>query len=143
MHDVENLARKIKDIDESLALVEERLPETYEDFASLDVLVKDGIFKRIEFIIERMFDTLFLICKLKGYVPNDDMDCVRYLEEKGVLSSEISEKLRLMKGFRNILVHRYGNLDERLSFENIRSGLKDIHAFLDLAKKELENLGKG
>ena len=142
MHEIENLERKIIDIEESLSLIEERLPENYEEFAQMDTLIKDGIFKRVEFIIERMFDVLFLICKSRRYIPEGDLDCVRYLEQTKVLPPELSEKLRLMKGFRNILVHRYGHINEELSFENMKAGLKDIHEFLKIAHRELLNSDK-
>ena len=39
---------KIKEIEESLRLVEENLPDTFEEFSRLG-LVKDGIYKRVEF----------------------------------------------------------------------------------------------
>lgn len=39
---------KIKEIEEGLRLVEENLPDTFEEFSRLG-LVKDGIYKRVEF----------------------------------------------------------------------------------------------
>ena len=46
---------KIKEIEESLRLVEENLPDTFEEFSRLG-LVKDGIYKRVEFCIENVFE---------------------------------------------------------------------------------------
>ncbi len=41
---------KMKEIEESIRLVEEHLPESFEEFSNLG-LVKDGIYKRVEFAI--------------------------------------------------------------------------------------------
>ena len=32
----------------------------------------------------------------------------------------MSEKIKSMKGFRNILVHRYGEIDDDLDYEEIK-----------------------
>lgn len=39
-----------------------------------------------------------------------------------------------MRGFRNFLVHRYGAIDDRIAFKDIKKGLKDFGIF----KKEIE-----
>jgi hypothetical protein len=44
----EIIRTKIREIEESLGMVEENLPETFEEFSRLG-LVKDGIYKRVEF----------------------------------------------------------------------------------------------
>ena len=51
---------KIKEIEESLQLVEDNLPESYAEFSKL-CLVKDGIFKRLEFCIENIFSICAII----------------------------------------------------------------------------------
>ena len=40
-----------------------------------------------------------------------------------------------MKGFRNILVHRYGEIDDDIAYEEIKNGLKDFEEF----EKEIES----
>ena len=43
------------------------------------------------------------------------------------------ETLKKMKGFRNILVHRYAEVDDELVFEFLRNDIKDFELF----KKEV------
>ena len=50
----------------------------------------------------------------------------------------MAEKLRLMKGFRNILVHRYRRINDELAFEVIHEHLRDIYEFVELIEKLLE-----
>jgi len=43
-----------------------------------------------------------------------------------------------MKGFRNILVHRYGRINDELAFEVLHEHLGDIYEFVELIEKFLE-----
>jgi uncharacterized protein YutE (UPF0331/DUF86 family) len=47
----------------------------------------------------------------------------------------MERKLKAMRGFRNILVHRYDGVDDKLVFEN----LKKINDFRDF-RKEISQL---
>lgn len=44
-----------------------------------------------------------------------------------------------MKGFRNILVHRYGEIDDALAFKILTEKLNDFNLFIDLVNKFLKN----
>ncbi len=50
----------IAEIQESLELIRENLPDGFEEFAPLGLL-KDGMYKRIEFSIENVFDICAII----------------------------------------------------------------------------------
>jgi len=50
----------------------------------------------------------------------------------------MKEKLRLMRGFRNILVHRYAEVDDELVFEN----LKNIGDFREFKEQIISFLKK-
>jgi len=52
------------------------------------------------------------------------------------LCDETREKLKAMKGFRNILVHRYGRIDDNLAYEILNENLRDFYPFME----EIENL---
>lgn len=47
---------KLLDIETSISLVEENIPGSFEEFSKLG-LVKDGIYKRMEFAIEPALST--------------------------------------------------------------------------------------
>jgi uncharacterized protein YutE (UPF0331/DUF86 family) len=51
------------------------------------------------------------------------------LERREILSASLTGKLRRMRGFRNLLVHEYGRVDDRLVYEAVRSRLPDFEAF--------------
>jgi uncharacterized protein YutE (UPF0331/DUF86 family) len=50
----------------------------------------------------------------------------------------MEEKLREMRGFRNILVHRYGTVDDELVYDLLENNLTDFQDF----RKEILKLTK-
>jgi len=53
-------------------------------------------------------------------------DVPRIFLEKGMISSELSEKWVRMIGFRNTLVHGYMDVDRTIVYEVLQNGLCDI-----------------
>ena len=136
---IEIIRTKIKEIRESLRLVEENLPDTFEEFSRLG-LVKDGIYKRLEFCIENIFDICAIInSDLELGIPRDDVDIIENLVKSEILSEEMKEKLKAMRGFRNIVVHRYGGVDDKIAFEILIENLPDFYVFIKRINDFLEN----
>ena len=135
----ENIIRtKIKEIEESLKLVEKHLPDTFEEFSSMG-LIKDGIYKRIEFAIENVFNICAIInSDLELGIPADDEEIVNNLVKNKVFSEETKEKLKLMKGFRNIVVHRYGKIDDRIAFKILKRDMQDFYEFIKILENFLD-----
>ena len=122
---------KIAIIDENLELVKGNLPSKLKDFKDLG-LVKDGIYKRIEASIQEVISICSIInSDLKLGIPSNRDEIIVALEENKVLSSNMVEKIKKLKGFRNFLVHRYGKIDDGVAFEDIRDGLSDFKTFKD------------
>lgn len=122
---------KMEEIRESLRLIRENLPQKFEDFDKLGRLLKDGIYKRIEFSIESVLDICRIInTDLKLGIPREEEDIINNLIKNRILSRKIGEKVKAMRGFRNFLVHRYGGIDDRIAFREIKKGLKDFDSFL-------------
>lgn len=66
--------------------------------------------------------------------PSDEDSIIIGLQKEKVLSNNITNKILLMKGFRNLLVHRYEEIDNKLAYLNIKNGLADFNTFI----KEIE-----
>jgi len=43
-----------------------------------------------------------------------------------------------MKGFRNILVHRYAYTDDKIAYSVIKENLNDFYKFIDVIEEFLE-----
>ncbi len=129
---------KIKEIEESTSLVEENLPKKFKEFLELGI-IKDGIYKRIEFAIENVLDICATInSDLDLGIPSSEEDIVDNLVKNRIIGADMGRKIKDMKGFRNFLVHRYGKIDDRVAFDNIKEGLEDFSKFI----REIENFLK-
>ncbi len=121
---------KLREIHEGVSLVKEHLPRTAQEFRNLG-LIKDGIYKRIEFAIEDVFDICAILnTDLSLGVPGEDEDILAHLARHGILTNEILEKIRGMRGFRNIVVHRYGTIDDALAFRLLVDHIDDFFLFI-------------
>jgi len=83
---------KLKDIRDSLEKVKTHLPQTLEEFLNLG-LVKDGIYKKVEFMIENVLD----ICKIINTdlnlgLPKKDVDIIENLVKHKIISKEMGKK---------------------------------------------------
>jgi len=138
----ENLIRsKMTEIMGSIDLVRENLPDSFEDFSRLG-LVKDGIYKRTEFAIENVFDICAIInADLLLEMPENDYRIVENLAKRDILTQEMAEKIRKMRGFRNIMVHRYGRIEDEIAYSLLRNSLDDFGQFIDLIERFLETRG--
>lgn len=123
---------KVTEIEESLQMIEEYLPSDIEDFLSLGI-VKDGIYKRLEFCIENVFDICAILSTDYNLgIPGSDEDIVDNLIKSKIFPDGMKEKLASMKGFGNIMVHRYGKLDDALTFNILSEHLGDFQEFIVL-----------
>ncbi len=122
---------KIKEVDYSLYLIMENMPKDSKEFNNMGLL-KDGIMKRLELIIQNIIDICAIISSdLRLEKPDSEEKIIDNLGKAGILNNEMVNKIKEMKGLRNILVHRYGKINDELIFENINKDLDDINTFIN------------
>ena len=136
----EIIKTKIREIEESVKLVNEHLPKNFEEFLNLG-LVKDGIYRKIEFAIQNVFDISAIInTDLELGIPGSDEDIVENLARRGIIDERIKENLKIMKGFRNIAVYKYGKIDNKLAFDILKSSMGDFQEFIEYINKFLADV---
>ncbi len=97
--------------------------EDAQDIASYRLLVA----------IEGCLDLCYHISSKKlDKLPEEYAACFGNLEEAGILPSELTEKLKNMARFRNLLVHRYWEVDYALMYEFIQNDLGIIKQFISI-----------
>lgn len=62
--------------------------------------------------------------------PATNADAFRVLADHGVIDKALSERLAAAAGFRNLLIHQYGDIDDRRAVRNLES-LGDLDEFVD------------
>lgn len=120
---------KMAEIEDSIAIIRENLPDRVEEFIDLGI-VKDGIYKRAEYAIENVFDICHVInADLSLGIPSDEEDVIERLKRRKILDQTITEKLLSMRRFRNIVVHRYGIIDDKVAYSLLTEEIGDFEIF--------------
>jgi len=86
----------------------------------------------LQIVVEAAVDTCALmVAGLRLGLPAEEDDLFSKLADAGVSTADMAERLRKMKGLRNLLAHDYPRVDDRIVFETLRSGLGDLEAFME------------
>lgn len=72
-----------------------------------------------------------LIAKNRLRVPEDYADTFRIMGENSLLPQDFVPRLTAMAGFRNRLVHRYWEVDNKKVFSILQENLPDLYRLID------------
>lgn len=127
------LDRMIKYVEELQSILPDQ--EEYQQ----DLIIRRASEKTIEVAIESLIDVCAMIVSTRHFgLPENEENIFDMLIEKNVISGEFGEKLKDMKGFRNILIHRYGHVDDEMVYFNISSCMNDFYEFKKYIKLYLQ-----
>jgi len=80
--------------------------------------------------IEACVDVAQHLCSSEGWgPPADNGDAIRLLGVHGVLRAEVADPMRKAVGFRNVLVHEYVDVSDKIVLSRLED-LDDLHAFV-------------
>ena len=84
----------------------------------------------LQIAVESVIDICnVLVSNLRLGIPNDEDALFEKLKNKKVISEDMQSTLRTMKCFRNIPVHKYGEVDDERVFEVLSERLGDFEKF--------------
>ncbi|MEA1905488.1 MAG: DUF86 domain-containing protein [Euryarchaeota archaeon] len=96
-----------------------------------------GIFYGLHTAIEASMDVVAMLLKDMGEVVEDDYSNIMRLEEIGIISMDLADRLRKCNGLRNYLVHRYNSVDDVIALDS-RSEVRDIfYEFIEIVERLL------
>ncbi len=78
-----------------------------------------------------------LSVRLASRAPTSYPECFEILGEAGILPNNLAESLVKMMRFRNLLIHRYWDVDDERVLEYARHQTTDIEAFLEAVRQTL------
>lgn len=144
--DLERINTHRKTIEDNLQLLDAKRGRSFEEFAQ-DMDGKDAVKYRLQTAIQALIDIANHLCaRLRLKVGDNSSECVRALEQYGLLSQARATQYAKMIRFRNLLVHLYGEVDDRRVYEIVEDNLDDLRMFLvdvdTIIKHELEKNGK-
>lgn len=88
-------------------------------------LEKRGIFYSLQTSIEAMIDLIAMLVKDLGIQVKDDNNNINEIIRIKKLNPELGEKLKKANGLRNIIVHRYNDVDEQIILDSVQE-VKDL-----------------
>lgn len=107
-----------------------------------DDLTLDAVKYLFVTTIEGCVDGAHHICAAEGVTPPDtNADAVRRLGDHGVIDRELAATLARAVGFRNVLVHQYADVDDRIVFEML-GRLDDFDQFVGEVSRWLIDTGR-
>lgn len=133
--DVTNKLKKIEQYVEELKNIKE---VSFEEFQK-NIVIKRFIERNLELAIQQMIDVCkHIVSRLNLREPNSYADCFEILGEKRIVSEENLEKYKNMVKFRNLLIHIYDTVSDKIVYQVYKERLKDFEIFI----KEIKNYFK-
>lgn len=106
-----------------------------------DIRTKRACEKTLELAIETVISIINIIVSSQKLIyPESEDSLINALENKRILSKKMAKKIMDMKGFRNILVHKYGELDDHRAYKFLTEDVGDFKLFEKEIKKYLKTL---
>ena len=126
--DRERIFAKLDEMTRYVEELKEMLPEEEEYLQNL--IKRRACEKTIEAAIESLIDVSAMIVSAQRFgLPASEESILDILVERNVLSKGSGERLKDMKGFRNILIHRYAHVDDGIVYGNLTDYLDDFSKF--------------
>ena len=129
MVDAAVVQRKLRKLSEYLQELEEVKPPSFDAYVR-SRLVRRSVERLLQLLVEVASDINTHIIVGLGHPPPDDyfQGFIR-MGELGVLAPELAARLAPAAGARNILVHEYEAIDDRIVYASIPRALEDFRAY--------------
>jgi len=126
---LEKITNKIIQLDEYLKILKQIEKTDKDAFIKDNILIGSAKYY-LQVSIEVCLDVAsHIIASERLRAPKDYADSFLVLNEAGIISSDLCNKLRQMAEFRNRLVHLYGEIDNEYIYEFLKSDLDDFTEF--------------
>lgn len=137
--DLETIEGKFDVIDRNLKFLDEYKSLDPNQFMSSYKDIQAAKYSLLE-TVEACIDIANHIISVKGFRRAEGYgEMFEVLKEEKVIGEGLAAKLKDMAGFRNLLVHRYGKIDDREVLNVVKQNLEDVVEF----EKEVERYIKG
>lgn len=128
MLDRDRILVKLDQLYGYLGELREVLPEDFTLYRKVER--KRACERLLQVSIEAVIDIChLLVAGLRLGIAAEEDDLFDKLKEATIISADMAEVLKEMKGLRNILVHEYAQLDDRIVYDIASARLTDFETF--------------
>lgn len=130
MVDRDILLRKEETVRECVEALRARRGVTAESLAG-DRDLRNSVFMDVLQAVQACIDLAAHVCSHEGLgIPRSQGDAFTILAKHGRIDDDLAARLSRASGFRNLLVHRYDDLELERAVEVVDHGLDDLVAFV-------------
>lgn len=127
--DKERILSRLDLLNGYLQDLDQHVPKNSKEY-SVNIEKKRFVERTLQLSIEVCIDLCALLVKeLKLGLPSEEEGVFDKLMLRKIISLSTKNKLSGMKSFRNVLIHKYVEINDRLVYENATKNLKDFRDF--------------
>lgn len=124
-----NLEEYLRDLDSV------KINYSAEDFRD-NKIIRRYTERTLQIAIEASLDLASHIISCHGFrEPQDNKDCFQVLLENKLLSADLTESLKRMAQFRNVVVHDYIRIKPEIVYSIVHDNIADIVSFAQIVEK--------
>ncbi len=136
--DTERIKDKLSELLVYIAELDEDIPGAEDEYLK-ERRTRRACERTFQLACEDILDICNLIIAGKGLgLPKDNRDAIRKLADNEIIPKKLSERLEDMVGFRNLLVHRYGKVDDSRAYHYLNEEIDDLYEFAEAIEKLIE-----
>ena len=137
--DIERIKDKLSELQSYLIELEEDLPDAVDDYLK-QRMTKRACERTFQLVCEDVLDICNLIIAEKGLMlPKDNRDAISKLTENKIIPEKLSSRLQDMVSFRNLLVHKYGKVDDNRVYAHLKEETDDLYKFIEVIENFIES----
>jgi uncharacterized protein YutE (UPF0331/DUF86 family) len=134
--DIERIKDKLVELQEYLIELNEDIPDSEKEYIR-QRMTRRACERTFQLACENVLDICNLIIAGKGFgLPKDSRDAIKKLSQNNIIPEKLSERLGDMVGFRNLLVHGYGKVDDFKAYRYLKEEIDDFYEFMERIESE-------
>lgn len=135
--DVKRISQYIYEIKENT----DDIKSILEDFSPEEILNNKRILKALKFSLVEIAESISLtiqhiLAKNYGIPVKGYIDTIKKAREKNIIDESIYVSLKPFFDFRNILIHRYWEIDDSLLLKNVKENLESFYQFIETIREK-------
>jgi len=131
----EFIRKLLADIEESMNIVLEVCSKPYEALSRAE---RSEVRYYLVVLAEALTALTYHIARVAFRLePRTPVQTLRLLADRGLVASDELEDLTRLMRLRNLLVHRYWVIDDRIIYENVKRDFTHIRSFIERVRNAL------
>lgn len=135
--DVKRISQYLYEIKENT----EDIKSIIEEYTIDEIVSDKRLLKALKFSLVEIAESISLILQhllakgyglpVKGYI-----DTIKKAHEKDIIDEKIYNSIKPFFDFRNILIHRYWEVDDSILLKNVKENLESFYLFIESVRQK-------